>query len=209
VTFLEKLLRSKPFVIALIVLGGLWPAWPIVRGDPSVLADPLKYLLHHTGFMAALLLVIVLAFTPLRVLFPHAKWPLALSRHRRLVGVSVFAYAVLHLTLHFLYEGGFSTFPADVRKPFIVTGLIAFLILFALTVTSTNRAVRGLGAKRWKNLHRWVYLAVALALYHQAASHKIFGWEDLLWYAGPLVLLEAARIIRRTRELSATRTVEA
>ncbi|HVS54280.1 MAG TPA: hypothetical protein VHD62_18130, partial [Opitutaceae bacterium] len=69
--FLAKFLRSKLVVWTLIVLPGLWPAWPIfVTKDPSVLADPLKFVLHHLGFVACLLLVIVLAFTPLRVLAP-------------------------------------------------------------------------------------------------------------------------------------------
>src|SRR3954467_4728659 len=70
-SLLEKSLRSKAFVWTLLVLPGLWPLWPIfIRPDPSVAADPLKYVLHHLGFIACILLATVLAFTPLRVLWP-------------------------------------------------------------------------------------------------------------------------------------------
>ena len=195
-TFPETLLRSKPVVWTLIVLPALWPAWPLLRQDASVLADPLKYILHHLGFVACLLLVAVLIFTPLRVLFPKSRLTLALQRHRRLVGVSAFVYATLHLATHILYQGGFSTFVEDAQKPFILTGLVAFAILLVLAITSLHRAVRALGAKRWKNLHRLAYLAAALVAYHQAAARKIFPIQ-VLWIFVPLLALEILRILRQ------------
>jgi sulfoxide reductase heme-binding subunit YedZ len=194
--WLEKLLRSKAFVVTLIVLPGLWPAWPLLRHDPSVLADPLKYILHHFGFVACLLLATVLTFTPLRVLFPKWGVALALNRHRRLVGVSAFVYAALHLTTHLVYEGGFSILRSDIKKPFLLTGLIAFTILLILAITSLNAAVRWLGGRRWKNLHRLVYVAAALVAYHQAAARKIFPMQ-VLWVFVPLAVLEVLRIIKQ------------
>jgi sulfoxide reductase heme-binding subunit YedZ len=194
--WLEKLLRSKAFVVTLIVLPGLWPAWPLLRHDPSVLADPLKYILHHFGFVACLLLATVLTFTPLRVLFPRWGVALALNRHRRLVGVSAFVYAALHLTTHLVYEGGISILRSDIKKPFLLTGLIAFTILLILAVTSFNAAVRWLGGRRWKNLHRLVYVAAALVAYHQAAARKIFPMQ-VLWIFVPLAVLEVLRIIKQ------------
>jgi sulfoxide reductase heme-binding subunit YedZ len=197
---LERLLRSKVVIWILIVLPGLWPVWPIfIRPDASVMADPLKYILHHLGFTACVLLATVLTFTPLRVLFP--KWPvaLALNRHRRLVGVSAFAYAALHFTTHVLYEGGLETISATLKtavgKPFQLVGLIALAILFVLAVTSLPAAIRWLGGKGWKNLHRLVYIAAALSAYHQAAARKIFP-QQVLWIFGPLLLLEILRILK-------------
>ena len=195
---LEKLLRSKLFVWTLLVLPGLWPAWPLLRQDPSVLADPLKYILHHLGFVACILLVAVLTFTPLRVLFPQSRLTLALQRYRRLVGVSAFVYAALHLATHILYQGGFSTFLEDAQKPFILSGLVAFTILLVLAITSLHRAVRALGAKRWKNLHRFAYVAAALVAYHQAAARKIFPVQ-VLWIFLPLLALEILRILKQRR----------
>jgi methionine sulfoxide reductase heme-binding subunit len=196
---LEKLLRSKVFVVILIVLPGLWPAVPFLQHDSTVLADPLKYVLHHLGFVACMLLAIVLTFTPLRVLFP--KWGIAqaLNRHRRLVGVSAFVYAALHFATHLLYEQGFGVLASDIKKPFLLTGLIAFTILFLLAITSLNAAVRWMGGKRWKNLHRLAYVAAALVAYHQAAARKIFPMQ-VLWIFVPLVMLEILRVVRQNQK---------
>ena len=204
-SFLEKLLRSKAFVVTLIVLPGLWPAWPLLRQDPSVMADPLVYVLHHLGFIACVLLAVVLTFTPLRVMFP--KWGIAqaLNRHRRLVGVSAFVYAAFHFATHILYEGGFAILASDIKKPFLLTGLVAFTILFLLASTSVNAAVRWLGGKRWKNLHRLAYVAAALVAYHQAAAKKLFPVQ-VLWIFVPLAILEIARIVKQ-RKSKATPTI--
>ncbi len=200
---LEKLLRSKAVIWTLLVLPGLWPFWPLlVTRNPTTGADPLKFLLHHFGFVACVLLAVVLALTPLRVLWPQSKPALALNRHRRLVGVASFAYALLHLVAHVLHEGG--TDPARVAaifgtalgKPFQLVGLITFTILLVLTLTSPHAALRRLGGRRWKNLHRLAYLAAALAAYHQIYARKLFPVQ-VLWIFVPLALLEAARIIRQ------------
>ncbi len=202
---LEKLLRSKVVIWILLVLPGLWPIWPIfIRPDPSVGADPLKFILHHLGFTACVLLATVLTFTPLRMLWP--KWGIAqaLNRHRRLVGVAAFVYALLHLTTHVIYETGLDwsqlghVFQVATTKPFQLVGLIAFTILLILTVTSPNAMIKALGGKRWKLLHRLVYVAAALAVYHQAAARKLFPMQ-VVWIFGPLLALEIARIIRERK----------
>jgi sulfoxide reductase heme-binding subunit YedZ len=195
---LEKLFRSKLFVWTVIVLPGLWPAWPIFRQDPAVLADPLKYLLHHFGFVACLLLATVLTFTPLRVLFPHSRLALALNRHRRLVGVSAFFYALIHVAFQFLHEAGWPTFFTDIKKPFLLVGSLTFLILLILAATSFNFMVRWMGGRRWKNLHRLAYLAAALAAYHQAAARKLFPVQ-VLWIFVPLAVLELARVLKQRK----------
>jgi methionine sulfoxide reductase heme-binding subunit len=209
---LEKFLRSKAVAWTLIILPGLWPLWPIfVSHNPSVLADPLKYVLHHLGFVACLLLATVLTFTPLRVLFPKWDVALALNRHRRLVGVSAFAYGALHFTTHLVYEGGtdVSTIPkilkTAVEKPFQLTGLVTLTILLVLAITSLHVFVRWLGGQRWRNLHRLAYLAAALAAYHQAAARKVFP-PQVLWIFLPLIALELARIVkqRTTRRANPT-----
>ena len=202
---LEKLLRSKVFIWTLLILPGLWPVVPLLRHDPTVGADPLKYLLHHLGFVACVLLAAVLTLTPLRVIFPKSKLALALNRHRRLVGVSAFVYAALHLATHLVHEGGFGVLASDIKKPFLVTGLIAFSILLVLAITSLNRLVRALGAKHWKLLHRLAYVAATLAAYHQAAARKLFPMQ-VLWIFVPLALLEIARLVitRRQRNRALT-----
>ena len=203
ISLLEKLLRSKAFVWTLIVLPGLWPVWPIfIVKNHSVLADPLKFVLHHLGFTACVLLATVLSFTPLRVLWP--KWGIAqaLNRHRRLVGVSAFVYGALHFITHLLYEGGNdpSLLPSILRtatkKTFQLTGLITLAILLVLAITSLHVFIRWLGGKNWKWLHRLAYVAAGLAAYHQAAARKIFPMQ-VVWIFGPLALLEVARIVKQ------------
>lgn len=207
---LNTLLRSKLVIWTLIVLPGLWPAWPFfVEKNPTALTDPLKFVLHHLGFVACLLLVAVLTFTPLRVLFPKWGVALALNRHRRLVGVSAFAYGLLHFAVHVFYQydgtydGTMTQLGKELQKPFQLTGLVALTILFVLAVTSANAAVRSLGGKKWKNLHRLAYLAAALVAYHQAAAAKIFPLQ-VVWIFAPLVLLEIARFLKQRAKSRAT-----
>ncbi len=207
--WLEKLLRAKWVIWTLIVLPGLWPIYPwFIAKDPSVLADPLKVVLHHLGFIACLLLAIVLTFSPLRILFP--KWGIAqaLNRHRRLVGVSAFAYGLLHFATHVVYEGGTETeflpivLQSIVKKPFQLTGLIALTILLVLTITSLHALVRWMGGKAWKNLHRLTYVAAGLVAYHQAAARKIFPMQ-VVYIFGPLILLEIARVVKQRKSAAA------
>jgi sulfoxide reductase heme-binding subunit YedZ len=202
VPFPANVLRSKIVVWTLIVLPGLWPAWPFfVEKDPTALTDPLKFVLHHLGFIACLLLVVVLTFTPLRVLFPKWDVALALNRHRRLVGVSAFAYALLHFAVHVFYQydgtydGTITQLGKELQKPFQLTGLVALTILFVLAATSVNAAVRWLGGRKWKNLHRFAYVAAGLVAYHQAAARKLFPMQ-VVWIFAPLLLLEIARFMK-------------
>lgn len=199
----EKFIRSKFVIWTLLILPGLWPAWPLfVRQDASALTDPLKFVLHHLGFVACVLLAIVLTFTPLRVLFPQWGVAQALNRHRRLVGVGAFAYALLHFGVQvlYVYDGGFGTLAKEIQKPFQLTGLVALVILLVLALTSLHAAVRWLGGKAWKNLHRLVYVAAVLAAYHQAAARKIFPMQ-VVWIFGPVLLLEIARVWQQRRRV--------
>jgi sulfoxide reductase heme-binding subunit YedZ len=208
---IEKLLRSKPVVWTLLVLPGLWPLWPIfVSRNPTVLTDPLKFVLHHLGFTACVLLATVLAFTPLRVLFPQWGVALALNRHRRLVGVSACVYGALHFATHLLYETAGDTsalggvLRTATKKPFQLVGLITLAILLVLAVTSFPPFLRWLGGRAWKNLHRLAYAAAVLAAYHQAIARKVFPLQ-VVWIFAPLALLELARI---AKQLAARRSAQ-
>jgi methionine sulfoxide reductase heme-binding subunit len=205
VSLLARLLRSKLFIWTLLVLPGLWPAWPLfVAQDNTALTDPLKFILLHYGFVACVLLVAVLTFTPLRVLFPKWDLALALNRHRRLVGVASFAYALLHFVVHVLYQydgtvdGTLAQLARELKKPFQLTGLIALVILLVLAITSLHAFVRWLGGRTWKRLHRLVYPTAALVAYHQISAHKLFPMQ-VLWIFGPLVALELARIWKQSQ----------
>lgn len=128
-------------------------------------ANPAEALVRATGDWTLRALCLVLAVTPVRVLFGLAT----LARFRRMLGLFVYFYVALHLLSYSGFDMGFEV--ADIAKdiakrPFILVGFAAFLILTALALTSFNRAIKTLGAKNWQRLHRLIYLVAALAILH-------------------------------------------
>jgi len=179
----------------IIALAGLYPAYPLVMGDSTVLADPAKYLLEYYGKTATLFLIGVLSLSPLKVLCPKSAFVRKLNRHRRLVGVSAFFFALTHLCFYVVYSGGVAAFFEDIEKPFILLGATAFIILLVLAATSTNRAVRKLGGKNWKRLHRLVYVAAILLVFHQSLQEKA-GAVQTVYFFAPLAVLQILRLGR-------------
>jgi methionine sulfoxide reductase heme-binding subunit len=128
-------------------------------------ANPIAEILNRLGFWTLTMLAITLACTPAKILLGWT-WPLRL---RRMLGLITFGYALLHFTTYFALDQFFDmrAILADVvKRKFITLGFLAFLILAALAMTSTNAAVRRMGYVRWKRLHRFVYAAAALGLIH-------------------------------------------
>ncbi|RYF63444.1 MAG: sulfoxide reductase heme-binding subunit YedZ, partial [Comamonadaceae bacterium] len=128
-------------------------------------ANPAEYLIRATGDWTLRFLCIVLAVTPLRVVFKLN----GLARFRRMLGLFAYFYVVLHLLSYSWFDMGFEL--ADIAKdiakrPFILVGFSAFVLLTPLAATSFNRAIKAMGAKRWQALHKLVYLIAALGLLH-------------------------------------------
>lgn len=190
------------WVWCLVFLPGLWPIWRYAQSDPRVLADPVEYALNYTGFVAVLWLVAVLSLTPLRRLLP-CQLTRDLNRHRRLVGVTAWGWGTLHVGFYLLYAGGWEGLRENFAKPFIIAGLVGWLILGLLAVTSLRSWGRRLGGRRWKRLHRLVYVAAVVLLYHYGAQEKA-GPALVYWIAGPLLLLELVRIGKWWTERSRT-----
>lgn len=199
---LARFLSRKEWVWFALIVPALWPVLRYLRGDPRVLADPVEYFLNYTGFVAICCLCAVLSLTPLRVIFQSA-WTRALNRHRRLIGDATWVWATVHLAFYLLYTGSWSVILDNLGKAFILAGLAGWLILTVLAITSWRRIVRALGGKRWKRLHRFVYLAAILLLFHYAAQEKA-GARIVYWFAVPLVGLEILRwaLPRRRRKKS-------
>jgi sulfoxide reductase heme-binding subunit YedZ len=151
-------------------------------------ADPAKDIQHFTGRMALKLLLASLLITPLA---RYAKQPL-LIRTRRLLGVWCFVWASIHLTSYSLLELGISNIgllgKELVTRPYLMLGIVSWIILLALAVTSTQSAQRKLG-KRWQKLHNCVYLVAILAPIHYLWSVKILSPQPLLYALGALTLL--------------------
>lgn len=179
----------------LLWLGCLGPlAWlvaGILRGDLG--ADPVKTLTHTTGLSALVMLLITLAVSPVRE-FTGLD---ALVRLRRPFGLFAFFYALLHLMIYALFDHRLSVpdIVADiVEHPWVLVGFAAFVILSILAATSPAAAVRRLGGRRWRALHRLVYLAAILAVLHFFWLVKLDVSEPLT-YGAVLFILLGARLI--------------
>jgi methionine sulfoxide reductase heme-binding subunit len=170
--------------------------WDAFRG--ALGGNPIEAVQNRLGFWAITLLAVSLVPTPAReVLGIH--W---LQRLRRVLGVTAFAYALLHFLFYVGVDKFFDlhTIAQDLtRRPFLMVGFAALLCLTPLAVTSTDGWVRRLGYRRWKLVHRLAYVAAALAVVHFAWRVKADLRRPLL-FAAVFSLLLALRVPGWVRE---------
>ncbi len=164
----------------------VWLFWAASQGYFS--ADPAKDIQHFTGRMALKFLLASLLVTPLA---RYGRQPL-LIRTRRLLGLWCLAWATLHLTSYALLELGINNLlllgSELVSRPYLMLGIVSWLILLALAATSTQWAQRKLG-RRWQQLHNFVYLVAILASVHYLWSVKILSPQPLVYAAIAFALL--------------------
>ncbi|HNW62901.1 MAG TPA: protein-methionine-sulfoxide reductase heme-binding subunit MsrQ [Piscinibacter sp.] len=154
---------AKPLLFVACLLPFVWLLYAAVMNQLG--ANPAEALIRATGDWTLRFLCIVLAVTPLRL---WTKQP-ALARFRRMLGLFVFFYAVLHFLAYAWLDMGFdvATIARDIpKRPFALVGFLALLLLVPLAATSFNRAIKALGASRWQALHKSVYAIVLLGLLH-------------------------------------------
>lgn len=162
----QKLLlhpAAKPFLFALCLLPFAWLFYQAFANQLG--ANPAETLIRATGDWTLRFVCIVLAVTPLRVI---SKTP-ALARFRRMLGLFVYFYVLVHLLSYSWFDMGFDVpdIAKDIAKrPFILVGFSAFLLLTPLAATSFNAAIKALGVKRWQLLHKLVYVISGLGLLH-------------------------------------------
>ncbi|WP_295855801.1 protein-methionine-sulfoxide reductase heme-binding subunit MsrQ [uncultured Xylophilus sp.] len=160
-------------------------------------ANPAETLIRATGDWTLRFLCIVLAVTPLRT---ATGWT-GLARYRRMLGLFAYFYVVVHLLCYAWFDMGFDVaeIARDIAKrPFILVGFAAFVLLTPLAATSFNRAIKALGAKRWQALHRLVYLIAGLGLLHffwMRAGKNNFA--EVYVYAAIIAVLLGWRVWRR------------
>lgn len=163
--------------------------WDAARGDLT--ANPIQFITLRTGKAALVLLLLSLLCTPINTLLGlRALLPL-----RRPLGLWAFAYVCMHLLIFTVLDYGLD-WPliqqTIAEKRYVLVGFSAFLLLLPLALTSTRGWMRRLG-RRWKQLHRLVYLAALLAVVHYVWLVKSDVREPLL-YGAVLVLLLALRL---------------
>ena len=128
-------------------------------------ANPIEFFLRTTGVLTLLFLFVTLSITPLRKLFGWNQ----LIKFRRMLGLFAFFYGCVHLTTYSVFDKSINlpAIAADVlQRPFIAVGMIAFLMLIPLAITSTNKMIKRLGGKNWALLHRLTYLVAVLGVIH-------------------------------------------
>ncbi len=183
------------------------PAWPlyILGALPVVLlvvqlfsgqlgADPVKALEHKMGEIGLQLLVAGLAITPLRKYLG-----LNLLKFRRAIGVLAFFYILGHLAVWLALDIQFlwgEIWTDITKRPYITVGMLGFLLLLPLAITSNNLSLRRLGGMNWRKLHKLTYLAVPLGAIHFVMLVK--GWQiEPLIYLGIILGLIALRYVPR------------
>lgn len=185
-------------VYLLGALPALWLLWLLATGGLGV--DPVKRLEHRLGEIGLQFLVAGLAVTPLRRLAG-----LNLLRFRRALGLLGFGYVALHVAVWLLLDMNllWGQIAADlVKRPYILVGLLGFLCLLPLALTSTDRAIRAMGAAAWARLHRLAYVAALAGALHYVMVLRVWAAEPLL-YLGAILLLLGLRLRRRGRTAAA------
>lgn len=213
--------RFIPYLKAVVHLLCLLPfLWLLQMYRSGALAndpDPVDYLTHFTGNWTLWILLADLAITPVRRLNAALSW---LIRFRRMVGLYAFFYATLHLLIYvFLFSGydvaaalagvraGHLSEPFHqlklvwptmlddlLKRRFIQVGLLAWVILLSLAVTSPQRVLRAMGGKNWQRLHRLIYVAGIAACVHYLWLVKTgvrAPWRE----TSVLILLLCARLV--------------
>ncbi len=155
-----KNIKIGLFILCLLpILRLVWQGF-----NDNLSANPIEFIERNTGYWALLILLITLSLTPLR-LTTKIIWPVQL---RRMLGLFMFFYAVLHLITYLFLDYNFewSDILKDIIKhPYVLVGFSAFILTIPLAATSNNAMIKKLGT-RWKTLHKSVYLIAILGVIH-------------------------------------------
>lgn len=181
--------RIKAMVFLLCAVPLLRLIW--LGFQDNLTANPIEFLERSTGFWAMVILLATLTLTPIRLLTGRA-WPLQL---RRMLGLWMFFYACCHIIVYLWLDFAFlwTDIIKDITKhPRILVGFAAFLLTVPLAITSNQCMVKRLG-RRWKTLHKSVYLIAVLIVLHFWWIVKIDIREPML-YALILTALLGIRI---------------
>ncbi|MDB5984811.1 MAG: hypothetical protein JWQ69_5826 [Pseudomonas sp.] len=196
--------------VAVFIAAAVWPLLWLYQAWADVLGpDPGKVLVDRLGLGTLVLLLITLSMTPLQKLSGWAGWIAV----RRQLGLWCFAYVVLHLSSYTAFILGFdwSQLGVELRKrPYIIVGVLGFLCLLALAVTSNRYSQRRLGA-RWKKLHRLVYAVLGLGLLHMLwiVRADLKEWAVYASIGALLMVLRLPPVARRIPRLIAKKTSSA
>lgn len=183
-------ISSKVLVLKVIIhLGALLPVINLyfLAFADELGADPVEAVIHFTGIGSLNLLLITLCVSPLAKFLKQGY----LVQTRRLLGLYAFTYALLHLLNFLAFEVQFDgmLFISEViKRPYITVGMVAFILLTSLAITSLHRLKRKMG-KSWQRLHNYNYLLVLLVTVHFYWSVKSELLSPLFYFLLAFILL--------------------
>jgi len=182
---------AKPVFFVLCLTPFMWIVANALFGDLG--ANPVETVTHQTGDWALRILLLTLLLTPLKNWTGNAQF----IRFRRMAGLFVYFYATAHFLIWFLADHGldpYSMFEDVIKRPYITLGFIAYVLLTPLAITSSNRMIRLLG-KKWKTLHKLVYLITILVVAHYLWLVKADLLEPMLYaIAAGFLLLQRVNL---------------
>lgn len=187
--YLRRIPVWAVWLIGLVPLALLF--WDAVMGNLGV--DPIVDIEHRPGRTALYFLVGGLAVTPLLRLTR-----INLIRFRRAIGLLAFTYIAVHICAWVVLDMGLiwgQMLKDVVKRPYLTAGMLAFVALVPLALTSNNWSIRKMGAATWRNLHQLVYIAVPAAAVHYLWVGKVPKPEPILW----LVVIVALLLLRLRR----------
>jgi methionine sulfoxide reductase heme-binding subunit len=185
---LRRFSKALLFLLALVPVA--WLAWGLFHGTLGT--NPAETIQLQTGRWALNFLLLTLAVTPVRRVM---GWNVVI-RYRRMLGLFAFFYASLHFTSYIVLDQFFDwrAILRDIpKRPFILMGTTAFLLLVPLAITSTTGWIRRLG-RRWQSLHRLIYPAACCAIVHFAWKVKVVAGAPVI-YALILAALLGFRVL--------------
>jgi methionine sulfoxide reductase heme-binding subunit len=186
------------FIVSLVP--AIWLTVALLTNQLGV--NPIEAITRETGLWALRFLWLTLLITPLRWL---TGWN-SLMTIRRMLGLYVFFYAVLHMLMYLWLDQFFDIdeiIKDIIKRPFITIGFVTFTSLIPLVMTSNNAMVKRLGGKRWKKLHRLTYFIAVASSIHFYMLVKQDKTEPLI-YMALLILLLGVRIYRHYQKNTLT-----
>lgn len=181
---IDRWVKPLVFAVCLLPLAWLgWQSWRMLNGETDVLgANPIRELELQSGLWTLRFLAVALAVTPLRKVTGIG----GLARYRRMLGLFVFFYACVHLSLwvgvDWFFDWG--AMGEEIAKhKYILVGMATFTTLVPLAATSTKGWIRRLGGARWNRLHALVYASAVGGTVHYLWAVKKDTLFPLVYFA--------------------------
>lgn len=190
---LRKYIQKKWIIISFLILPGLIFLLPIL--DERTGAKLWGKVLKNSGFISTALLMLTLLLSPLTKLFPTFVFFKILNRDKREIGLGLFCYICCHCGAFLLkvYAKKGLISPLIFLRPVVLPGVLAFLLILPLVVTSNDPSIRTMGRKKWKRLHSLIYLTEGLVFIHMAIQGGKMFWWALAFFL-PLLIFQLLRI---------------